>query len=489
MKAKSKENSKAVHKTKKATHLATQPQWHQMNRKQRRDLARSIQSEEITLEVVHPDAAGIDIGNEVHYVSVPPSRDNKPVRHFGCTTAELKAMADWLRQCRIRTVAMQSTGVYWIAVFDILEEAGLEVFLVNARDTKNLPGRKSDVQESQWLMKLHTYGLLRNSFRPAQEIRRLRTYWRQRNDLVRSASRYIQRMQKTLTQMNVQLANVLADITGMTGQAIIKAILSGERDPRELAAYRDHRVKATEAEIAAHLEGNWQEDLLFVLKQEQDGYEFCQRQMIECDRQIERYLAQMEDRSQGADLPVETRKARLRKTKQGNTPRFELRQQLFRITGKDLTQIDGVDVMTATTILSEVGWDMSQWKTENHFVSWLRLCPDNKISGAKIIGKGRLPTNNRATNALKMAASSLRLSNTYLGAQFRRLRTKLGAPVGIKAMAAKLARLVYRMLRFGMEFIDRGAQFYEAQMHGLQVRHLKWKAAKLGFQLTEITAA
>jgi len=489
MKAKSKENNKAVRKVKKAIQPATQPQWHQMNRKQRRELTRTIKSEEISLEVVHPDAAGIDIGNEVHYVSVPPSRDNQSVRHFACTTAELKAMAAWLRQCGIRTVAMQSTGVYWIAVFDILEEAGFEVFLVNARDTKNLPGRKSDVQESQWLMKLHTYGLLRNSFRPGQEIRRLRTYWRQRNDLVRSASRYILRMQKALTQMNVQLANVLTDISGMTGQAIIKAILAGERDPRELAAHRDCRVKATAEEIAAHLEGNWQEDLLFVLKQEQDGYEFSQKQMIECDRQIEQYLAKMEDRSQGTDLPVETRKTRLRKAKKGNAPQFELRQELFRMTGTDLTQIDGVDVMTATTILSEVGWDMSKWRTENHFVSWLRLCPDNKISGAKIIGKGRMPTNNRATNALKMAASSLRLSNTYLGAQFRRLRTKLGAPVAIKAMAAKLARLVYRMLRFGLEFIDRGAEFYEAQMHDMQIRHLKWKAAKLGFQLSEIPAA
>src|SRR5262252_2707043 len=481
---KPKTQEKAEKKTKPRTH-----HWEEMNRKQRRELTRKIQNQDLSLEVVHPDAAGIDIGNESHYLAVPSIRDSQPVQRFGCTTGELQAMAEWLKQCGIRTVAMQSTGVYWIAVFDILEQAGLELYLVNARDTKNLPGRKSDVQESQWLMKLHTYGLLRNSFRPAQEIRRLRTYWRQRNDLVQSASRHIQRMQKTLTQMNVQLANVLADITGMTGQAIIKAILAGERDPRELAAYRDHRVKATEAEIASHLEGNWQEDLLFVLKQEQDGYEFCQQQMSECDHKIEQYLAQMEDRSQGADLPVETRKVRLRKTKQGNTPRFGLRQELFRMTGKDLTQIDGVDVMTATTMVSEVGWDMSQWKTENHFVSWLRLCPDNKISGAKIIGKGRLPTNNRATNALKMAASSLRLSNTYLGAQFRRLRTKLGAPVAIKAMAAKLARLVYRMLRFGTEFIDRGAQFYEAQMHGLQVRHLKWKAAKLGFQLTEITAA
>src|SRR5690349_18529550 len=303
--------SKPQEKTKKATDHPTQRHWREMNRKQRRETMRKIQSEDISLEVVHPDAAGIDIGNESHYVAVPPSRNSEPVRRFGCTTAELKAMADWLKQCRIRTVAMQSTGVYWIAVFDILEEAGLEVYLVNARETKNLPGGKSDVQESQWLMKLHTYGLLRNSFRPRQEIRRLRTYWRQRNDLVRSAGRYIQRIQKVLTQMNVQLANVLTDISGMTGQAIIKAILAGERDRWELAAYRDVRVKAGEEEIAAHLEGNWQEDLLFVLKQEQDAYEFCQKQISECDRQLEQYMAQMEDRSQGTQLPAETRKARL----------------------------------------------------------------------------------------------------------------------------------------------------------------------------------
>src|SRR5262249_31953252 len=298
-----------------------------------------------------------------------------------------------------------------IAVYDLLEEAGLEVYLVNARDTKNLPGRKSDVQESQWLMKLHTYGLLRNSFRPSPEIRTLRTYWRQRNDLVRSAGRHIQRMQKVLTQMNIQLANVLSDVSGMTGQAIIKAILAGERDAHKLAAFRDPRVQASEEEIARSLEGHWQEDLLFVLKQEQEGYEFCQQQMADCDRRLEQHLQQREDRSQGAHLPEEKRKERLRKKKKGNAPGFDLRLELFRMTGTDLTQIDGVDVMTATTILSEVGWDMSKWETEHHFVSWLRLCPDNRISGDKIIGKGRLPTNNRATLALKMAASTLRLSN------------------------------------------------------------------------------
>ncbi len=460
-----------------------------MNRKQRREMMRKIQSDDLRLEVVHPDAAGIDIGNESHYVAVPPTRDNESVRRFGCTTAELKEMADWLKQCGIRTVAMQSTGVYWIAVYDILEEAGLEVYLVNARETKNLPGRKSDVQESQWLMKLHTYGLLRNSFRPSQEIRRLRTYWRQRNDLVRAAGRHIQRIQKAMTQMNIQLANVLSDVSGMTGQAIIKAILAGERDPHVLAAFRDHRVKASEEEIARSLEGNWQEDLLFVLQQEQDGYEFCQKQMAECDRRLQQYLKQREDRSAGANLPEEKRKERLRKKKKGNTPQFDLRVELFRMTGADLTQIDGIDVMTATTILSEVGWDMSKWKTEHHFVSWLRLCPDNRISGDKIIGKGRLPTNNRATSALRMAASTLRVSNTYLGAQFRRLRTRLGAPIAIKAMAAKLARLVYRVLRYGMQFVDKGAEFYEAQHRKLQINYLKWKAAKMGLQIIEAPAA
>src|SRR5256884_990691 len=429
-----------------------------------------------------PDVCSSDLGG------VPPSRDSQSVREFGCTTAELKAMAVWLKQCRIRTVAMQSTGVYWVGVYDILEQAGLEVYLVNARDTKNLPGRKSDVQESQWLMKLHTYGLLRNSFRPAQEIRTMRTYWRQRNDLVQSASRHIQRMQKALTQMNLQLANVLSDVSGVTGQAIITAILAGERNPHKLAEFRDPRVKASEEQIARSLEGNWQPDLLFVLQQEQDGYKFCQKQMAECDRQLEQYLQQREDRSHGAPLPEEKRKGRLKK-KKGNAPQFDLREGLFRMTGTDLTRIDGIDVMTAMTIISEAGWDMSKWKTEDHFVSWLRLCPDNRISGNKVIGKGRLPTNNPITIALKMAATTLRLSKTYLGAQFRRLRTRLEAPIAIKAMAAKLAPLVYRMLRYGMKYVDQGAAVYELRHRELQIKRLKAKAQKLGYRVTPIPAA
>src|SRR6266404_3058918 len=431
---------KPQEKTKKAADHPTERHWREMNRKQRRETMRKIQSEDLSLEVVHPDAGGIDIGNESHYVAVPPSRDSQPVRRFGCTTAELKAMTDWLKQCGIRTIAMQSTSVYWVAVYDILEQAGLEVYLVNARDTKNLPGRKSDVQESQWLMKLHTYGLLRNSFRPSQEVRTMRTCWRQRNDLVRAAARHIHRIQKALTQMNIQLANVLSDVSGMTGLAIIKAILAGERDPHKLAAFRNPRVKASEEQIARSLEGNWQEDLLFVLKQEQDGYEFCEKQMAECDRQLNHYLKQRADRSHGAPLPEEKRKGRLKK-KSGNKPQFDLRTGLFR------------------------------------------------ISGNKVIGKGRLPTNNRVTIALKMAASTLRLSDTYLGAQFRRFRTRLGAPVAINAMAAKLARLVYRMLCYGMKYVDKGAALYQAQHRHLQIKQLNRKAASLGYQLIPVPAA
>jgi hypothetical protein len=336
-------------------------------------------------------------------------------------------------------------------------------------------------------MKLHTYGLLRNSFRPPQEVRIMRTYWRQRNDLVRAAASHIQRMQKALTQMNVQLANVLSDITGMTGQAIIKAILGGQRDPHKLAALRDCRVRASEEQIARYLDGNWQEDLLFLLKQEYEAYEFCQQQMAACDRQMEQYLQQKEEPNPAARLPQETRRCRLKKNV--HNPQFNLRAELFRMTGTDLTQIDGIDVLTATTILSEAGWDMSKFENDDHFVSWLRLSPNNRITGGKIIGKGRLPTNNRATIALRMAASSLRNSNTYLGAQFRRLKTRLGAPIAIKAMAAKLARLVYRMLRYGMKYVDQGAKFYDAQHRDLQIRQLKLRAAKLGFRVIEAHAA
>src|SRR5215467_4420205 len=399
------------------------------NRKERKELARRLRSEDPGLEVVHPCAAGIDVGNEAHYVAVRPDRDLQPVRRFECFTADLHRLADWLQNCGVKTVAMQSTGVYWIPLYDILEDSGFEVFLVNARHTKNLPGRKSDVQESQWLLKLHTHGLLNNSFQPASEIRVLRTYWRQRAEHATGMATCVQRMQKALTQMNIQLANVISDLSGRTGQAIIRAILAGERNPRKLAALSDRRIHATKEEIANSLEGNWRSELLFVVKQQLEMYDVYQQRIAECDQKLQEHLAGFADAvlpepKEGLSLSKKTRQHRY-------MPQFPLTGELLRIAGVDLTQIDGVDVMTAQTLISEVGLDMSRWKTEAHFASWLGLCPDNRISGDKVLARGTRHELNRAANALRLGASTLLKSQTYLGAQYRRLRSKLGAPKAI----------------------------------------------------------
>lgn len=312
------------------------------------------------LSVVHPKAAGIDIGNDEHYVAVPPSMDAEPVRRFGCFTEDLESLADWLVQSGIETVAMQSTSVYWVPLYDILEEHGLKVFLVNARDTKNMPGRKTDVQESQWLLKLHVYGLLRNSFRPENEIRVHRTLWRQRQQHIADGARCIQRMQKALTEMNVQLANVISDISGETGLAIIKSILKGERDVNKLAKLRDPRIKCSEEVIAKSLRGNWRPELLFVLGQELELYERFHEQAAECDIESERQFQKMEAKADPAELEPVARNKRPR----GNLPtNMDLREQLFRITGVDLTEIDGINVITAQTVITETGYDMSYWET------------------------------------------------------------------------------------------------------------------------------
>jgi transposase len=459
----------------------------QLSRKERRELARQVQSEQVTLQIVHSNAAGIDVGKNTHYVAVPPDRDAQSVRYFDSCTDGLQQMVAWLKKCGITSVALQSTGVYWIALYDLLQEADFEVYLVNARYTKSLPGRKSDVQESQWLMKLHTYGLLPNSFRPPQEIRWLRSYWRQRQNHLGSAASCIHRMDKVLTEMNVRLSSAVTDLSGATGLAIIQAIVNGERDPHELASYRDPRVKATQEEIARQLYGNWQADLLFRLKQELEAYRFYQTQIAECDQELAKLLRAFPDRSAGVALPEETRPGR-RKKKRGNSPQFDLRQLLYLMSGVDLARIDGIDVITAMTVVAEAGYDMSPWPTADHFVSWLRLAPDNRISGDKIIGKGRTPTQNRLTQALKMAASSLKASKTYSGAQYRRLRARRGPAIAVKAMAAKLARLVYNMLRHGMEYVDRGTEFYEEQQRERRLHALTKNAAQLGFQLVRVAS-
>jgi transposase len=452
------------------------------NRKERKELARQLRSEEPGLEVVHPHAAGVDVGNSAHYVAVRPDRDSQPVRRFECFTADLHSLADWLQSCRVKTVALQSTGVYWIPLYDILEERGVEVYLVNARHTKNLPGRKSDVQESQWLLKLYTYGLLNNSFQPTSEIRVLRTYWRQRAEHARGIGTCIQRMQKALTQMNLQLANVISDLSGVTGQRIVRAILAGVRDPRKLAEVSDARIRASKDEIAKSLEGNWRQELLFVLQQEIEMYDVYQRRIAECDQQLQKHLTSFADTVTPQAKEEEPKNKKTKPNK--NTPQFHLSGELQRITGVDLTRIDGIDVMVAQTLVSEVGLDMSRWKTEAHFASWLGLCPDNRISGDKVLSRGTRHVVNRAATALRIAATTLLRSQTYLGAQYRRLRSKLGAPKAITAMAHRLARLVYRMLKYGQEYVDKGAEYYEQRNRHQQIEFLRKKAATLGLRVT-----
>jgi transposase len=453
------------------------------NRKERKDWARRLRSEDPGLEVVHPHAAGIDVGNSAHYVAVRPDRDPEPVRRFECFTADLYRLADWLESCGVKTVAMQSTGVYWIPLYEILEEHGFDVFLVNARHTKNLPGRKSDVQESQWLLKLHTYGLLNNSFQPTAAIRVLRTYWRQRAEHVSGAATCIQRMQKALTQMNLQLANVISDLSGVTGQAIVRAIIAGERDPQKLAELSNPRIEASREEVAKSLEGNWRPELVFVLRQEVEMYDTYQWRITECDQQLQKHLASFANTVSPQSPEAEpSGKKKAKPTK--NAPRFNLGSELQRITGVDLTRIDGIDVMVAQTLLSEVGLDMSRWNTEAHFSSWLGLCPDNRISGDKLLGKGTRHVVNRAATALRLAARNLIRSRSYLGAQYRRLRTKLGAPKAITAMAHRLARLVYRMLKYGQRYVDKGTDYYENRYRQQQIHLLQKKAAKLGLQIT-----
>jgi transposase len=423
-----------------------------------------------------------------------PDRDAEPVRRFDCYTADLHRLADWLQQCGVTTVAMQSTGVYWIPLYEILDARGLEVYLVNARHTKNLPGRKSDVQESQWLLKLHTYGLLHNSFHPVAEIRVARTYWRQRGDHVRAISTCIQRMQKALTQMNIQLANVISDLSGWTGLRIVRAILAGERAPEALAALSHPGIHASRETIAKSLEGTWQPELVFVLQQEVALYDAYQQRIVECDHALEQHLRVFADKvreTTSDDVPA-TRSGPKRRRKAGShAPQFDLGRELHRISGVDLTRIDGIDVGVgvAQTVISEVGLDMSRWATEHHFASWLGLCPDNRITGGKVFRRGTRPVINRAATALRLAATTLLRSQSYLGAQYRRFRSKLGAPKAVTAMAHKLARLVYRMLKWGHAYVDKGLQYYEDRHRQQQVRLLHKNAARLGLLIVEPSTA
>jgi transposase len=471
-----------------ANEANTEAKGPRLTRKQKKELGRQIWSGSPGLEVVHRDAAGIEVGSREHYVAVGPDRDAKPVQPFGCFTVELQRLAGWLLQCGVKSVVMQSTGVYWIPVYDVLEQYGFEVWLVNARETRTLPGRKSDVQESQWLLKLHTYGLLRKSFRPTAEIRRVRTCWRERAEYVQQAGVCIQRMQKARTEMNVQLATVLSDLSGATGMKIIRAIVAGERDGKRLAEFRDPNVKASQPTLAKSLEGTWRPEQLAILQRQLGDWEHVQRQMVACDGDLAAVLHELPDAE--VKVTVEATPTRegstgrqKRKRASRNQPNFDLAAELARVTGVDLTRIDGIQAMTVQTVISEAGLDMGQWPTEDHFVSWIGLAPRNDMSGGKVLKKQTRQVVSRLATALRMSASTLRNSDSYLGAQFRRLRTKLGNPKAITAMAAKHARLIYRMLKYGQEYVDQGTVQYEEKYRQQKIKLLAKQAAQQGFDL------
>ena len=428
-------------------------------------------------ELTHPNAAGIDIGASSHFVAVPPDRDGQPVREFPSFTVDLERLAGWLAECGVDTVAMESTGVYWIPLFELLESRGFTVYLVNARHVKNVSGRKSDVQDCQWLQQLMSFGLLSGAFRPKGDFCSLRCVARQREMLIAYPSRHIQHMQKALTQMNIQLGQVISDVVGETGLRIIRAILGGERDGQALAKLKNGHIRASEADIAKSLQGNWREEHLFALRQAVALYDAYAQQVAECDRQLEKMLAAL------AAHAGQPREPKRRRGRAKNAPAFDLRTYLFQLCGVDLTRIDGIDVTTAFKVLAEVGADLSRFKSAKHFASWLGLCPGTKISGGKVLSAATKPVANRAAKALRMAAASLRSSQSALGAYYRRLCARMDKPRAVTACAHKLARLIYTMVTKGEEYVDQGEARYEERYREKVVRSLSRKASQLGFQL------
>jgi transposase len=433
------------------------------------------------LTITHPNAAGIDIGSASHFVAVPPDRDDEPVREFPSFTVDLNALADWLTACGVDIVAMESTGVYWIPLFELLESRGFKVLLVNARHIKNVSGRKSDVLDCQWIQQLMTYGLLSGSFRPPEQICVLRSLWRQRVMLLKGQARSVQHMQKALTQMNIQLANVISDVAGESGLKILRAINAGERDGQALAALKNTRIRASADEIAKSLQGTWRVEHLFALRQALATFDFIGTQLAEVDQEIDRQLEALQTREDG---PAKGRK----RGRARNAPKFDLRGQLFRMCGVDLTRIDGIDVTTALAVVSETGSDLTRFPTVGHFTSWMGLCPGTKITGGKVMSGKTKRCANRAAQALRMAAAALRTSQSALGAYFRRMCSRMDKPKAVAAAAHKLARLIYTMLTKGEEYTDQGQDYYEQRYRQNVVNHLTQRAAKLGLKVVAMEA-
>ena len=429
---------------------------------------------------IHRSAAGIDVGSKFHVVAVPPDRSD-PVRSFDSFTGELHRLADWLKQEGITTVAMESTGVYWIPVFEILEERGFEVLLVNARDVKNVPGRKTDVNDAQWIQQLHEHGLLRGSFRPRQELASLRAYLRHRDRLVEYAASHVQHMQKALMQMNLQLHHVLSDITGLTGMKIIRAIVAGERDPEALAKFRDPRCKANLETVQGALTGNYRPEHVFALQQALELHDVYRAKIESCDAKVEQVLNELN----GPEPQPAQALSRRRSPKSPNEPSFDVRSLLHTLTGVDLTEVHGLGPYAVLKLIGECGDDMSRWPTAKHFTSWLTLSPGNKISGGKVLSSKTRRSSNRAAVILRLCAVNVGKTRTALGAFYRRLAARVGKAKAVTATARKIAVLFYNMLRHGTRYADPGADYYEERYKSRVLANLKKRAHLMGYQLVE----
>jgi transposase len=440
------------------------------------------------LTTINQCAAGLDVGSTFHVVAVPPDRAEESVRTFRSFTSDLHGLADWLKKVGITTIAMESTGVYWIPVFEILEARGFEVILVNARDVKNVPGRKTDVNDAQWLQQLHEHGLLRGSFRPQDRVVRLRAFLRHREGLVDQAAAHIQRMQKALMQMNVQLHHVVADITGVTGMKIIRAIVGGTHDPGVLAQHRDVRCKESVGTIRDALTGNYRPEHVFALRQALEVYDFLQAKVVECDVVIESVLHDLNDDRSTPETPLPS----VRHARGRNEPKFEVRKSLYTLLGADLSQIHGLGPYSVLRLVAECGDDMRKWPTSKHFTSWLTLAPGNKISGGRVLSSRTRRSSNRAAALLRIAAVNVGRTQTAIGAFYRRLAARIGKAKAVTATARKLAVLFYNALRFGLTYADAGASYYEERYRQRVVHSLKRRAQQMGFILVpspEQTAA
>ena len=454
----------------------------------------------------NPDAGGIDMGATEIWVAVPPERAENSVRKFGAFTQDLIAIVQWLIQSRVRTVAMEATGVYWIPLYQLLEDARIKVCLVNARHVKNVPGRKSDVRDCQWLQYLLSVGLLLGSFRPSQSVCAARSIYRYRQHLLSTAAQYVQHMQAALDQMNIKLHHVIDDLTGLTGVAIIEAILKGQRDPVQLAKLRDKRIQASESNIVKALEGDWRKEHLFVLQKAWESYRETQQQIQHCEKELLEYTRELEACTKvikpaktmrlkpellGAEPdsnPQAQKPRKVRKKTSKNQPEGPWQQELERFFGVDLTAIPGISVLTGLTLMTELGNDLSAFKTDHHFASWLCLCPDNETSASKVLRRRTRRSQNRVRHALRMAASSLHHDKSYLGDKYRRLRTRLGAPKAIVAMAHQLARIIWTLITRQLPFDLSVFAYHEKLNEQRRLKRLQASARQMGYQLTPIAA-